>query len=113
MPTKPKNRVPLLGSERVPLPGARASGKVDPDERIRVTVILQSPRQSPQEPSVVSDLGSRMPEERSYPTREEFEATQGAAPDDLAKVEAFAQQYALDIVEESPAKRSVILSGTV
>src|SRR5438105_15207625 len=99
----PKNRVPLLGSERVPLPGARVSGKIDPNERIRVTVILQS-RLPTREPPVAEDLGARLPRERSYPTREEFEANYAAAPHDLAKVDAFAQQYALDAVEESPAK---------
>lgn len=40
-------------------------------------------------------------------------AKYGASPEDLAKVEAFAKENGLEIVEESLEKRSVILSGTV
>jgi hypothetical protein len=33
----PKGRVPVPGSERVPLPGARAVGAVPGDEHVEVT----------------------------------------------------------------------------
>jgi kumamolisin len=107
------DHVPLPGSERVPLPGARVSGQLDPNERLRVTVVLH-PRLPDQEKlSRVDDLGKRMPHEREYLSREELEARYGASDADLAKVEAFAGQYELTVVEKSRAKRSVVLSGTV
>jgi kumamolisin len=95
----------------VPLPGARVSGRLDPNERINVTVIIH-PRQPKGDSSIVSEFGTRPPQRRSYLTREEFDVTFGASREDLAKVEAFAQEFALDVVEESPARRSVVLSGT-
>jgi hypothetical protein len=36
-----ERRVPLRGSERQPLPGARAVGPVDPNEEIRVSLFLR------------------------------------------------------------------------
>jgi len=111
--SKRDNDVPLRGSERVPLPGARVSGKLNPNERLQVTVLV-NPRPSDQEKlSRVDELGKRMPHERSYLTREELDAAYGAADEDLAKVEAFARENALDVVEESRSKRSVVLSGTI
>src|SRR4029077_2957329 len=99
--SKRDNDVPLRGSERLPLPGARVSGKLNPNERLRVTVMLH-PRASGQEKlDRVNELGTRMPNERSYLTRDAFDAAYGAADEDLAKVEAFARENALDVVEES------------
>ena len=72
-----KRFVPLLESERAPVPGARRSGRLDPNERILVTVILR-PRSSNKERSAAEELGMRMPLERTYPTREEFAAKYGA-----------------------------------
>ena len=104
-------RVPLPGSERAPLPGAKASGKPKQDERISVTLIL---RPNPRAERVsVEEMSARPPLERTYLTREEIEAARGATKEDIAKVESFAAEHALDVVEVSPARRSVVLSGTV
>ena len=46
-------------------------------------------------------------------THEEYEARYGANPEDLAKVEAFASEHGLKVVESSIPRRLVILSGTV
>jgi len=46
-----------------------------------------------------------------YLSREEFAASYGADPADLAKVEAFARQHGLEVVESSPARRTVRLAG--
>ncbi|HYB69762.1 MAG TPA: S53 family peptidase, partial [Candidatus Bathyarchaeia archaeon] len=45
-------------------------------------------------------------------TREQFEKAHGASPADLKKVAQFAKQHGLAVVEESAARRSVVLSGT-
>src|ERR1700736_4421139 len=105
-------KVPLLGSERAPLSGAKPSGKVNPNEKINVTVIV-SPSSSSEKLSKVAELDTQMPQDRTYLTREELESEYGATPEDLSKVEAFARDYELDVVEESAAKRTVVLSGTV
>jgi kumamolisin len=105
--SKSSDRVGLPGSERDPLPGARATGAADPTERISVTVVVR-----PREAVPESGAGQAHPEPR-YLAREDFAARRGARPDDLAAVAAFARGHDLEVVESDPARRSVVLSGTV
>ena len=51
--------------------------------------------------------------QRHYLSREEFEAERGADPEDIAAIEAFAQEHNLTVVETSLAKRTIRLAGTV
>src|SRR5271163_379153 len=104
--------IPLIGSERGPLPGARPSGRLDPKERILVTVILR-PSSGARKASAVAAIARQRPQDRTYLTREQLASRFGASSSDLALVEAFAREYALDVVEQSSAKRSVILAGTI
>ena len=113
-----QKRTVVAGSEKKALPDAKVTGAPDPNERIEVTVILR-PR---------SGAGSRiakaaanqamtqaleLPERRAYLTRETFAAARGAAPDDVEKVESFARDHNLTVVEASIAKRSIRLTGTI
>jgi kumamolisin len=100
------------GSERTPLPGARAMGAADPKERIEVTVILRRPAGT----DAMTDakaLNAHSLKDRKYLTREQLEETQGADPEDIAKIEAFAQEHGFDVAEVSRARCSIVLSGTV
>jgi kumamolisin len=105
---KPSKVVPVPGSERAPLPGARAVGPVAANERFEVTLRVR-PR-SPI-PSAAA-LGGQAPTKRQYLSREEYAAAHGASAEDIAKVEQFAQSHGLAVVEASNARRSVVLSGT-
>jgi kumamolisin len=105
-------RVALPGSERKPLKGSRASGRADPQEKILVTVVLR-PRAPGRELSLVKRLGSKLPRARSYPTRSEFTKAFGSTRGELNRVREFAKDNSLRVLEASPAKRSVLLSGTV
>jgi kumamolisin len=107
----PKDRIPLRGSVRAPLPGARAVGAANPDESITVTVMLR-PRSSTQ-PSNLEEMGARSPRERQHMTREQLEAASGADPQEIASIEAFAHQHQLSVADASAAERRVVLSGTV
>jgi kumamolisin len=106
------HRVPLPGSERAALPGARAVGTPHPEERLEVTIDVRS-RSAIKGLPAAEPLGALLPHERQYLSREAFAATHGADPNDLAKVEAFAHEHGLTMVEVSAAKRSIKLSGTV
>ncbi|HMC70649.1 MAG TPA: protease pro-enzyme activation domain-containing protein, partial [Mycobacteriales bacterium] len=44
-------------------------------------------------------------------SREEFAAAYGADPDDIARVEAFARQHDLEVIEASQPRRTVRLAG--
>lgn len=109
--SSPKDRIPLRGSVRAPLPGAHAVGAANPDEPIQVTVLLR-PRAAKRSPNA-EELGARSPLERQHLTREQFEATRGADPKEIASIEAFAHDHQLAVVEANAAERRVVLSGTV
>jgi kumamolisin len=95
-----KQYVALPGSERQQLPGARRVGPADLDERIEVTIYLRPA--SPPTP---------------YPgrllSRSDFADRYGARAEDIAAVEAFAEDNGLRVVDSDSARRQVILAGTV
>jgi kumamolisin len=105
--------VPLSGSERVPLAGAKPTAAADPSEQLQVTILVKS--KSPQEArqSAVKDLLKQAPVHRKHLTRREFAASRGADPADIEKVVDFAHEFGLTVVSSDAAKRSVVLSGTV
>jgi kumamolisin len=79
---------------------------VDPNERIEISVMLK-----PRRP--LEELEARLNQPgAAVLSREEFAASYGADPADVAKVEAFARQHTLEVVESSPARRTVRLAGT-
>lgn len=104
--------VPVPGSERKPLPGARAVGATNPEERVEVTVVLRSHSVTPMA-TILEAMGSQLPQARQVVSRADFEAANSADPQDIAKVEDFAHAHNLDIVQISAPRRSIVLSGTV
>jgi len=104
----PTNYIPLAGSERVPMPGARRIAATDPSERMQVTVMVR-PRQALATAHVNHDAP---PNERRYLSHEEYRAAYGANAGDLAQVEEFARSNRLGVTEVSEAQRSVKLTGT-
>ncbi|MGA8301296.1 MAG: S53 family peptidase [Terriglobales bacterium] len=114
-PTKP-----LPGSERVPMPGAREIGPANPNEQVEVTIRLRPPagkELAGKEPSAKkppSNAESIQPiKDRTFLTRQEFARQHGADPAAIARVASFAHAHNLTVKEESPARRTVILTGTV
>ena len=107
----PKNQFPLAGSERAPLEGAREIGPANPNETLDVTIRLRS--RAGKKPIVNAAEFTKPIQERTILTRKEFEQRHGADPDSISRVEAFARQHKLLVKEKSPARRTVILSGTV
>jgi kumamolisin len=108
-----KKRHSIPGSERTPMPGARAVKAADPDERIQVTVAVRSRVSDAAAEAAMYKQARKLPRDRRYLTREELAENQGADPDDIAKVETFAQNHHLTVVEASPGKRAVKLAGRV
>lgn len=107
--TRYERYVPVPGTERVPVPGARAVGPTPPDELVRVTVRLRA-RAEPPDPTL---LGALPADQRPpYLSREEFAARFGAAADDVAAVRAFAAEHGLRVIDERAAERSVVLEGS-
>jgi kumamolisin len=98
-------RVPLAGSERRPLPGARPVGPSDRAEQLEVTVHLR-----PRTPLPGWDERGAA---REHVSRARFAALHGAQPDDVARVSAFAGDHGLRVDAVHEARRTVALSGSV
>jgi len=95
-------RVSLPDSEKAAPKDAKLSGKISPTERVAVTIRLRR------------KAGAGSPKAGGKPlTRDEFRAAYGADPADIGKIEKFASDHGLDVVQTSVAQRSVRLSGTV
>jgi kumamolisin len=107
----PKKRFSVPGSERAPLGGAREIGPANANELVDVTIRLRS--RAGKEPIVDADEFTKPIKERTILSREEFERSHGADADSIARVESFAREYKLTVKEKSPARRTVVLSGTV
>jgi kumamolisin len=105
-------RIQLPGSERRPVPGAKVIGKVDPQQRIEITVQVRRKPGADLE-KTVSELAGQKLGQRKYLTREELANAAGADPTDFAKIDSFAHDHKLTVVEADLARRTVKLSGTI
>ncbi len=110
MPTR-KQQVPLVGSERSPIEGAREVGPANPDERLEVSVRIRS--RAGKHPPLTPAAWAQPLDKRKLLTRDALERKHGADPADIRKIEAFAREHGLSVVEASAARRTVVLSGTV
>ena len=100
----------LKGSERTAMPGARDRSRANPAERLEVTVVLHC-RALVSLKERIARLAS--PHAVPYLTREQFAAEHGAETSAVAAVRAFAATNGIAVVDENPARRAVVLSGTV
>jgi len=95
-------RTVLTASRKEAPKNARLTGKIDPDERVEVTVRLRRK----------SGAGDPRPVNESL-TREQFQTRFGADPQDVQKIEEFAHERGLDVVQTNLATRGMRLSGTI
>ena len=103
--------IPLKGSERAAMRGARVLAPADPAERLEVTLLVR--RRARQDfaarvAACASGLGLS-----PYLSRDEFAKRHGADAPDVAAVRAFAAAHGLAVEQEDAPRRTVVLSGTV
>jgi kumamolisin len=109
-----KQQVTLADSRRRQPSGAgRLKQKTGSDEIIRVTVVVRSGASEESRRNAMRDLVSQAPLRRRHMDAKEFARIHGARREDLAMIERFAENSGLQIIESSPAKRCVVLSGSV
>lgn len=111
MPAK-QNRIVMKSSTRKVPAGATRIGPADGTQVVEVTVRLRRGSDPGEFPSD-AELGAGLPASRNYLTREEFAAKHGARASDVAAVRAFAESNGLQVSSVDPARRTVMLSGTV
>lgn len=97
--------VPLPGSEKV-APASAATGTPDANEVLDVTVRVRR-RQS------LNALVSTEATVKTILSRRELASAYGADPAEMRRVEAFASEYDLTVVQRSLARRSLVIRGTV
>jgi kumamolisin len=106
--------LPIKGSTRHILSGARMVGATASSDRIRISVYArQNPATRIERARLTESLSSQFPRERHYLKGKEFELTFGADPADLDRISAWAQRKHLKILETNVASRRVLLEGTV
>lgn len=96
------------------LPGARPAGRPDPEERLRVTLVLR-PEPLPLDSRIHDKLGeieSALPRDRPRLTEDELTSVHAPAPAHLERVLAFARDHELDVVATSAVRHDVVLEGT-
>jgi len=106
---QPLSRFVLPGSERKPLVGATVKGPINPKEHMQVTFVLRHNAVADSQVRLERTGKGGLPPVRL--TREEFLNQFGARAVDIAAVSEFAAAHHLSVVEESRARRTVILSG--
>ncbi len=102
---------PIPGSEKAPLPGAKALASTNPDEVIEVTVLLRrqkDPHAAEGKFAVASAI-----QERRYLTRDQYHNTYGASTEDIEGIQKFAHEFGLAVSAIHPGRRTVHLRGTV
>jgi kumamolisin len=104
--------ITLPGSNRRPLPGAKVVGKVDPKQRIEITLQVRRKTGSNLD-ATVNKIASQPLAQRQYLTRAELAAQSGADPADIAKIDTFAHANGLSVTQADAARRIVKLSGTI
>lgn len=98
--------IAIPGSNRQPMRGAAISGPCDPNEVVRVTVVLRRrPRRSAPPLAELIQWGERL-------TRRQYATRYGADPKEIQQVEAFAQAKGLTVETVNAGARTVALSGT-
>src|SRR5471032_1044068 len=101
----PSDRVIIPGSERPVHPQAKLVGPTSADERFDVTLRLRPRAPLPALSLLAKGGGAPL-------SREQYAASYGADPADVAKVAAFAASYGLVLVDTSLARCSMLVSGT-
>jgi kumamolisin len=93
------------GSEKSLPKGAKLVGKTKAEERVEVTVLLRCRNPLP----TLEQLSS--PDYKAL-SHDEFRERHGANAADIEKVEEFANEHGLSIVQTSLSQRTMVLSGT-
>jgi kumamolisin len=106
------SHVAVPKTERIPVAGYVRAGKPDPDERVEVSVYVRRDPHGHALPAI-DHVGAELPLSRMHLGRAQLDAIFGAAHADLEKVAAFARAQRLDVLDQSPRQRRVLVAGRI
>jgi len=98
-----QTHVVVPGSDRVPMPGARALGAANQEEWVEVTIKLRRK----------ADLPALDGRPKTPMTLTDLEAAHGASEEDVAAVEKALGKYGLQVIDSDAATRTVRMGGPV
>lgn len=107
--TPPTGPLPVPGSDRTPRPDFKPVEPADPNATVRLVIKVRPKHEIPDP----GDSGLELPLERVARSYAEYVDEYGAELSDVEAVERFARGHGLKVVESSPEKRLVVLTGTV
>lgn len=108
-----KNLVRVLGSERNVPSNAKKVASADPNEKMLVTIVVRRPSNTEKLKSIIEKATTSPLSKRGHLSHEEFESKHGANPNDLKKIEVFANEQGLEVKDINVAAGTVRLAGTV
>ncbi|MBO0702598.1 MAG: hypothetical protein J2P38_06685, partial [Candidatus Dormibacteraeota bacterium] len=91
--------------------GAERVDQVDPNQQVTVTVTVRG-RDLEGLDATVRNLDQTPLRERNHLTRAELAELHGADPNDLERVASFYREQGLEVVEQSVARRCVVVRGS-
>jgi kumamolisin len=113
-PTRFLRGLPIKGSTRKELPGARMVGAAEATEKIRVSIYArQNPNARVERTRITEELSLQFPRQRHYPDAAAFNAAFGADPAEMQLIEKWAQAKKLRVLESNVASRRVLIEGEV
>lgn len=108
----PELYVPMLGSQRPPSFESKLLGHANESETIKITIVLRRRSDGPPMPDF-DYFSNTSPAKHQRLSIDEFAGNYGAHPDDIKKVTEFAEKSGLEVLEIHPARRTIVLSGSV
>lgn len=95
------------------MPGAKPVGSIDPAARAEVTIRLRPKRSAAQSVRAALKTATELPAQRTYLSREEFASVCGADAADLRKIDDFARENNLTVIDVNVAARTVKIAGAL
>jgi kumamolisin len=110
---KPIKPFELKSSARRFPKGSKVIGAADPDRQMEISLRVRPKPGSGLDDNAMMAMGAQLPSQRQYVAREDFAATAGADPADIAKIDDFAHQHGLNVKSVHLESRTVKLTGSV
>jgi len=114
VPKNTEDAIPIPGSSRAEVPQAKLIGKSNYKAQIKVSIYArQKPEVAGGTGPKLDELNSKLPGQRHYLSREDFNTSFGADPADLENIAEWAKANKLKVLDTSVPKRRVLVQGTI
>lgn len=109
-----QKKLPINGSNRFEISDAKLIGQSDPAQMVKVSIYARrNPNPSAEVVSKIEKLSTELPGKRTYLSDDEFNNVYGADPGDLNKIESWAKQNNLSVLEKDVSQKRVTVEGTI